>query len=126
MRLYLAAKFSKRAIVLVIAKSLTRSGHQVQARWLTNHVDDGSPEIQSQWAMEDLEDLEAADRVIVFQLPLRDPEPSVGRHIELGYALGRGKPVVLVGDRNCVFHHLPIITHFSTITTFLDTYAVLV
>lgn len=124
MTFYLAGKFRWRLVIRQIATKLKAHGHTINGRWLTGH--DGpmmSPEVQALYAAEDFEDIDTAEVVVVFQFPVDEPEPSTGRHVELGYALGTGKPVILVGLPTSVFHYANGVTRFSSLESFYDVYA---
>jgi len=119
-RLYLAGKYRWRLVLVAIAERLTHSGHIVNARWLTGtHVGDCH---NARWAQEDLDDIDSVEQLILFQLPCDNPEESSGRQIEYGYALARGKQVVIVGGRTVVFHYLDHVTHFPSIEAFYMAY----
>lgn len=122
MILYLAAKYRYRGAVSHIALKLQASGHTVVSRWLTGLHDNLTCGKQSLWAQEDVSDIDSADSIVIFQFPCNadNPEPSTGRHIEFGYALGRKKQVILVGCQTSVFHYLPEVIHFESIDKFLS------
>lgn len=123
MTLYLAGKFRWRMVIRQIATKLTTHGHIINSRWLTGHDGPMSPEVQALYAAEDFEDIKSVDAVVVFQLPCDEPEPSIGRHIELGYALGIGKPVILVGLPEVVFHYAEGVTRYNSLDSFYGEYA---
>lgn len=122
---YLAAKFRYRGAVGHIALKLQAHGHTVTSRWLTRDYPGGLQEnsetLQATWAREDLQDINSADHVVVFQLPCDAlvSEHSAGRHIEFGYALAQGKQLMLVGGPTTVFHYLPAVMRFHSIDSFL-------
>ena len=120
---YLAGKFRWRLVIRQVATKLETHGHTVIARWLHGHDSPTSPEIQARWAADDFEDINQCDAVVVFQFPCDEPEPSTGRHVELGYALGKGIPVILVGLPTSVFHYAVGMTRFASLESFYDTYA---
>lgn len=78
-------------------------------------------EAAKRWAVEDIEDIDAADALIAFtEAPGDTPGRSRGgRHVEFGYAIGKGKPVCIVGIRENVFCHLPQVMHFDTFNQFI-------
>lgn len=102
------------------------NGHEVTARWVNgNHEwegqnDDYIPEGEAaRYAMEDLADIDGADLLIAFT---EEPDSGFsrgGRHVEMGYALGKGVPIWIVGPRENVFANLDQVTptdvgHFAT------------
>ncbi len=144
MRIYLAARYSRREELQGYRAELEQRGHEVTSRWVwTDHdlpldADPGLGGLGVRFAMEDWEDLLRSDCVISFT---EDPTQRVpgrargGRHVEFGIALAvralrfkgclhHGRecalrpPVpfrpIVVGARENVFHHLPEIEFFAT------------
>jgi len=60
-------------------------------------------------AVENLEDVEAADLLILRAEPDRSFVPG-GKHVETGAALALGKPVLVLGHPENVFHWHPLVT----------------
>lgn len=58
-------------------------------------------------AIQNVDDLEAAAVLALFLHPDDYAAGAGGRHWETGYAWARGKPIILFGGRQLVFHHLP-------------------
>lgn len=103
-RLYIAAKYSRKQECRILAHALVARGVGTTSRWHdleVNESEQDSVQLQG-YAERDLADIRAADGLVM----LNHDEESVGRHIELGYALGLGKPVMVVGNTESVFHHL--------------------
>lgn len=106
MKLYLASSFNSRAAMRNQRKIAELYGHSVTSRWIDIPAD--SPTLPNaknsvQEAQNDLDDIDAADTLVFFS---NTGTTSGGKHIEFGYALAKGKPIVIVGDRGSVFHHL--------------------
>jgi hypothetical protein len=115
-RIYLAARYSRRAELLEHADDLYAAGvGLVRARWLYEDHDwpgdAASPEgiaAAAHFAVDDYEDIRAADLVIVFsEQPAPGGRNRGGRHVELGLALAWRKPLVVVGPPENVFMMLP-------------------
>ena len=118
MKIYLAAPYATRPQVKARATELTRIGYTVTSRWLNEKhaVNDATvgaaPALTDQQAAGaaagDLIDIKSADLLVVFTPRAlgypRDCGNSGGRHVETGYALALGKPVLLVGDPENIFH----------------------
>jgi nucleoside 2-deoxyribosyltransferase len=111
MKIYLAATYSRHAEMRGYRSELQNLGHKVTSRW----IDVGGevmgaaglasvPATGAGYAEHDLEDIRAADVVIVFT---DVPSSTGGLHVELGYAFGLGKQVIISGPRTNVFHALP-------------------
>lgn len=122
-RIYLAAMYSRRAEMERYAESLRRYGLTVDARWFTGQHESSESQEQEMTlgqrrvaAVEDIEDLTAADALVAFTEPPNvqgDGLTRGGRHVEFGMALALGKPVVVVGPRENVFHTLPQVRQFD-------------
>lgn len=113
MRCYLAARFARRGELRGYALELIRRGYPVVSDWLYHPRDDDADLAHDEAAMAaeaDLAHVAAADALIAFTEPSGDDAPAGasrgGRHVELGYALARGKLVFVVGPAENVFCHL--------------------
>jgi nucleoside 2-deoxyribosyltransferase len=88
----------------------------VDANYNTN--EDTPMEAQA-FAMDDIEDIQAADALIAFtERPFSDKGRG-GRHVEFGYALALKKTIYMIGPRENVFHCLPEVTRFRTWPEFI-------
>jgi hypothetical protein len=67
-------------------------------------VDELTHEQWSKLALVDVDDVRRADGLIFFS---EDHEGGGGRHVELGLALAWSKNVIVVGQREHIFHRLP-------------------
>jgi len=116
MKVYLAALFSRRAEMEQHADLIKDYGHEVTARWVYGGEEGLTRE---QIALLDLEDVDRADIVLSFTHPNGTATKGGGRHVEFGYALAKGKQVVLIGDRENVFHDHPKVTVFPSLVDWL-------
>lgn len=136
LRIYLAARYSRRLELCGYRDQLTKMGHNVQARWLdgghqindagvpvgedgillvrSNEDDSESSRLRAKFAQDDFEDVMGANLLIAFTEPPRSTNSRGGRHVEFGIALGRGIPVIAIGYRENIFHWLPIVGFFET------------
>ncbi len=121
MKVYLAARFSKRPIVEAWGKALEHHGFEIVSRWSqrdSDHklVDGLSPQAEDserqRFAIEDIEDIDKAHICLSLMEEPRNNSRG-GRHIEFGYALGKGLDLWIVGPRETVFHHLPQVHCFD-------------
>lgn len=118
LKIYLAARYSRREELNGYKRDLEQRGHEVTSRWLlgSHQIDDAglsdeAHQVERQrFAQEDWEDLQAADVVISFTEAPRSSSSRGGRHVEFGAALALGKICVVVGPRENVFHCLPQVT----------------
>lgn len=110
---YLAAPWAEREQARAARQKLIDAGYNVNSRWLDFEKDAGddglsiSKETLQQEAIHDLEDVSHADALILLNTQARGEETS-GKAVEFGFAMGLLKPVLIVGNRTNVFHHLPI------------------
>jgi hypothetical protein len=137
MKIYVAATYGRASEMKAIARLLREEGHEVTSEcWHDSTTeekqleyeewergrwhDDNEPVSFEQWcASEDARGVRAADMVVMVTDQVQDiklPFQSTGgRHFEFGLALGiGGKYLVLVGEPENVFHHVPIIKRFPT------------
>ncbi len=127
MKIYLAARYSRREELCGYRDQLQTVGDKITSRWLNgNHqVDDRGLSAQAceaeriRFACEDWEDLLAADVCINFTEKPRTELTRGGRHVEFGAALALKKACIVVGHRENVFHCLPWV-HF--VETFDDAF----
>lgn len=122
MRIYLAARYGRRAELIVYAERLIARGHEITSRWLQGaheildeqiHAGQETKLIQ-RFAQEDLADLLRADCVIAFTESPRTRPSRGGRHVEFGIAWAMRKLLLVVGWRENVFYALPEVLFFDT------------
>jgi len=100
MKLYLAARYTRRLEIAGYAEALKALGHAITSRWLAGN--DELP-VPAQVRM-DLEDIDKADALMIFADQLRPySHHSGGRHVEFGYALAKEKRLILVGHPENIF-----------------------
>lgn len=138
MRIYLAARYSRRLELCGYRERLTAAGHVVEAVWLNGEHqisdrgspigdtgealvegDDGSTNVRaaalrSKFAQDDFRDVITCDMLIAFTEPPRSNASRGGRHVELGIALGLMKRVWIVGPRENIFCWLDDVRQFDT------------
>ena len=122
MKIYLAARFSRRHEVHALGQDLQALGHTIVSRWSrpeADHVlaaglsDQANDLARERFASEDMEDIHKADCLIVLGEPPRSNSRG-GHLVEFGIALGLGLRVMVVGPRGTVFHCLPTVEVFDT------------
>lgn len=139
MKVYLAARYSRRLERCGYRVQLAALGIEVTSRWLngSHQVDNqGIPltedgrrrfkvsdpsagPLRTRFAGEDLADVLSADLLAAFTEAPRATNSRGGRHVELGIALGAGKQVAVIGPRENVFCWLPQVDHHDTWPGFL-------
>jgi hypothetical protein len=142
-RIYLAARYPRREELCGYRSELEARGHQVTSRWLDGPAqvlpdgtalgaqresrfeadDPREAATRALFARRDLADIDAAELLIAFTEDPALPSPPGaargGRHADLGYATGRGMPVIVCGPRENLFCHLPQVTWFPGWAEFL-------
>lgn len=138
MKIYLAAPYACRNALLTHRAQLEQLGHRVTSTWLnaTTAITPGhlgtSPRQPDAYAHDhvssDIFDVRRSDLLILFtwtasqeMLPGDDLGPnSGGRHVETGVAMGAGIPVLVVGEKENIFHRARSVTHVVTWMEALD------
>jgi len=113
MKIYLSSRYARREELVEYRRQLQDLGHIVQARWLNgdHQYDQFSNE---GFAVEDLEDVIAAELCISFTEGPRYKANRGGRHVEYGIALANKARVMVVGYRENIFHWLPFVEFYPT------------
>lgn len=113
LKVYIAAPFPIRDRAVSVMHVLELKGIEVTSRWLK------APDTMTdEHARKDLDDVAAADVLLALNPDGWEERGTGGRHVELGYALALGKPVLLVGERSNIFHHLACVTQIDEIADF--------
>ena len=126
LKIYLAAQYHRRDDMKVVAEELRRAGHIVTASWLDETeppdvtLDQCTEHFLTYTAEQDMDDIRRADIFVLFSVDPLLPTVRGGRHVEMGYALGLGKPVYVVGPKENIFYYLPGLKHFSCISELID------
>ena len=124
MRIYLAARYSRREELCRYREQLRSMGHVVTSRWLDGShqisntgepigdngealVESGdcerSAQMRQELVAEDFKDVLTCELLIAFTEQPRAKASRGGRHVELGMALGMMKRVWIVGPRENIF-----------------------
>ena len=126
MKVYIAARFSRRAEAHRLAQFLKEYGHTITSRWVlpdTDHVlptglsDQASDAERQRFALEDYDDVMAAQWCVSLMEEPRNNSRG-GRHVEFGMAVALGQFLTIIGPRETVFHHLPDVQHFDSLAAF--------
>lgn len=105
MKAYIAAPYPERDVAIIVMQQLEAGGIEVTSTWL-RRLD----QLTNSDARKDLVDVERADVLVALNPHGWEKKGTGGRHVEFGYALALGKPIVLVGKRSNIFHYLDIVT----------------
>jgi nucleoside 2-deoxyribosyltransferase len=116
MKIYVAAIFRKWPDAQELAYQLEDAGHEVTSTWLrevlvhdtANDLHAMTNEQKREIANVDLFDVARADAVVLIcEKGDVDGGTRGGRHVETGYAIAHGIPVIAIGGPENVFHYLP-------------------
>ena len=102
MDVYIAAPYQLRDEAQVLMFLLADEGIGCTARWLTEGPETDTDEA----ARTDLQDVARCDALIAINPERFKNSGTGGRHVEFGYALALGKPLLLFGCVSNVFHRL--------------------
>ncbi len=102
---YIAAPYAMREYGIRVALRLAQAKITVISRWL-EAVESSKEEA----AYNSLVDIDRASLFLALNPEGWEEKGTGGCHVEFGYALARGKRILLVGDPSNVFHHLNAIT----------------
>jgi nucleoside 2-deoxyribosyltransferase len=122
MKVYLASWFSSKDERKKQAQELRALGIGVTSRWLeetakpNSDLKDFDDEYLRTTATMDIDDIRDADVFVLFTV---DPNDGPcyrrgGRHWETGFACGVGKPILLVGPKENIFHHLSFVAQVDS------------
>jgi len=109
MKVYIAGRYSKLAELKQESLQFEAAGIEITSSWL-NNMEDGLT--FEDIAVLDLNDVDRADTLVLYTEPYGTLVPGGGRHVEFGYALGRGKRVLIVGPLENVFSWHPSVITF--------------
>lgn len=128
MKVYIAARFSRRPEANALAHRLKELGHSITSRWVLPETDHVMPtglsrqaedSERQRFALEDIADVLECDCCVSLMEEPRSNSRG-GRHIEFGFALAHGARMMIVGPRETVFHHLPQVEHFETADALIE------
>lgn len=100
-----------------IAKELEAKGFDIVARWVYGGENGLTRE---EISLLDLEDVDRCDAIVSFTHSRETLTHGGGRHVEFGYALAKGKRLIVIGERENVFHHHPAVEVYSTLKDWLE------
>lgn len=124
-KVYIAAQYRQKEAVHRHKAELEAFGFVVTSTW-TDEPD--SPNVSRKevddhvlrgYAKRDVCEIDAADILVLFTVDPDELTRRGGRHVEFGYAMGKGKVVAIVGPKENIFHHLPFVWRFSAWDEFL-------
>ena len=124
-KVYLASEYGRKQELLGCAQDLVAHNVGVTSRWLfadpydSKNVTVEDPDISQapmegrDFALEDLANIDEAHVFICFTSETGRGSARGGRHVEFGYAVARGKRLIVVGPRENIFYTLPNVEHHA-------------
>lgn len=97
---YIAAPYVQRAEAQAVMVALEQRGIEITSSWLREH-----DELSDTYAQKDLSDIDRAD-ILLALTPKEWVSQTGGCHVEYGYAIAKGKHLVVLGERKNIFHYL--------------------
>jgi hypothetical protein len=111
MTVYIAGPYQTKAECRAIAETLEGAGYEVTSRWLYDSQEDSE-----EAAIVDIVDIERAGALLLYHPAEWAGRGTGGRHVEFGYALARGKRLVILGRAaSNVFHLLSAVERVDTV-----------
>jgi nucleoside 2-deoxyribosyltransferase len=108
---YLASKYEYYSEMKKAAAKLQAAGINTTSKWVDLAPQSfPTPEEAAMRAQMDLGNITESDVLVIFNPKEFHRSGTGGRHVETGYAIALKKPIILVGERENVFHHLSNIT----------------
>ncbi len=102
LKVYIAAPYEERGYAITVKALLETAGFEVPAQWLAA----GGDQLTDAGARMDLADVADANVLLALNPTWWKERGTGGRHVEFGYALALGKPVILLGEPSNIFHLL--------------------
>lgn len=116
---YLAASWLRRDEMQDVADQLRVAGVDVEVHWLNQYENNKQKSLLDN-ALADIRGVRECDVFVRFSDDLSLPMvPSKlatgGRFVEMGIALALGKPIYVVGGKQCIFDNLPSVIHIKDV-----------
>lgn len=119
-KIYLSARFDRQEELREYADVLNKKGIEITSRWLWMPAAFAAStlEFKDICASMDLKDVRRSDIVISFT---GDPKKTSmgGRHIEFGIGLALERRMIVIGERENVFHFIHDVEVYPDFETFL-------
>lgn len=74
---------------------------------------------RARFALEDVEDVYSCNLFVALMEADARNNSRGGRHVEFGIAIALDIPLVVIGNRETVFHHLPQVEHYDSVDKWL-------
>jgi hypothetical protein len=112
---YFAGSFNRKPELLEYLEQFEADGNHCTSRWLKGEHEVDFQEDRSklnyggygfEFAQEDVDDITRCELVVFFSSANHESKGRGGRHTEFGIALALGRPLVIIGERECAFHSM--------------------
>lgn len=121
MDIYIAAASEERQAAKEMKARIEAAGYTVTSRWIElENFSSADTKYLMSWAENDLLDVFKADMVVLLNPAEFKNKGTGGRHVEVGYALAYGKPVILCGEKSNIFHWHPNVHHLRYPNDIID------
>ena len=128
MKVYLAARYSRRDELREHKSILEKHGIEVTSRWLLENepldskMGQHTEDFYVETANIDIEDIDVADAVVFFSEEPFVGTPRGGRHVEFGYAHAIGRPIYVIGPKENIFHYRDRVYNYENLESFIKDY----
>ena len=112
LRVYLSARWQRQEEMRGVRTRLESLGVKVNASWLDEKIGDRT---EREAAEIDVNEVSSADILIAFTETPEVGYYTGGRHVELGVAIALSVPIVCIGPRENIFHHMERVTQFDAL-----------
>ena len=122
MQVYLADQYKHKDKISLYSQELKANGINVCSSWIEEPhgadatLKDISKFNKQAYVNRDIAEIGDCDIFVLFTVDPSIPTVRGGRHFESGYAYGQGKPVLIVGPKENLFHYLNDIRSVDTWT----------
>lgn len=120
MKVYVAAQYARKREIRECSAILRDAGYEVVSTWhLEPHeanvtLAECGNDLLREYALRDLGEILQCEAFIFVAEDQHNQPPRGGRHVEFGYALAHYKRVLVIGDRENMFHYLGDIEVYPT------------
>jgi nucleoside 2-deoxyribosyltransferase len=101
--IYVAGPWKHRDDVSAIAAQFEAAGFAISHRWWDFDGNDADSTYLRECAVKDVLGVMGSDVLVVV-----NAEMSEGKAVETGIAIALDKPIVIIGERSNIFHHLNV------------------
>lgn len=120
MKIYLASAYQTRDVIRGYAAELSFIDMKCTSSWLNEEHKISAGTVGAatdledaqvrQHVMNDYNDVSDSDVLVLFTESVTGEKGGGGRHVETGFALAKGKKVIVIGEPENVFHRGPQVT----------------